>query len=64
MISIHDEVRYLVAEEDVERAALALHITNLFTRSYFAWRVGINDLPIVREQARAHPIAVAAPVLC
>ncbi|XP_073657498.1 DNA polymerase subunit gamma-1 isoform X4 [Tursiops truncatus] len=31
-ISIHDEVRYLVREEDRYRAALALQITNLLTR--------------------------------
>ena len=31
-ISIHDEVRYLVREEDRHRAALALQITNLLTR--------------------------------
>ncbi|MEQ2179186.1 hypothetical protein GOODEAATRI_022022 [Goodea atripinnis] len=32
-ISIHDEVRYLVRSEDRYRAALALQITNLLTRS-------------------------------
>lgn len=31
-ISIHDEVRYLVREEDRYRAALALQIANLLTR--------------------------------
>ncbi|XP_048812197.1 DNA polymerase subunit gamma-1 isoform X2 [Lagopus muta] len=31
-ISIHDEVRYLVQEQDRYRAALALQITNLLTR--------------------------------
>lgn len=31
-ISIHDEVRYLVREEDRYRAALALQISNLLTR--------------------------------
>lgn len=31
-ISIHDEVRYLIRSEDRYRAALALQITNLFTR--------------------------------
>lgn len=34
-ISIHDEVRYLVCSEDRYRAALALQITNLLTRSAF-----------------------------
>ena len=46
-ISIHDEVRYLVQSEDRHRAALALHITNLYTRAFFAYRLGINDLPQV-----------------
>lgn len=32
-ISIHDEVRYLVCSEDRYRAALALQISNLLTRS-------------------------------
>lgn len=32
-ISIHDEVRYLVRSDDRYRAALALQITNLLTRS-------------------------------
>jgi len=46
-ISIHDEVRYLVKSEDRYRAALALHITNLYTRSMFAYKLGIYDLPQV-----------------
>lgn len=45
-ISIHDEVRYLVEEEDCYRAALALQITNLLTRSMFSYKLGINDLPL------------------
>ena len=48
MISIHDEIRYLVKEEDQERAALALQIANLWVRSMFAYRVSIDDLPLVR----------------
>lgn len=36
-ISIHDEVRYLVCSEDRHRAALALQITNLLTRSAPSW---------------------------
>ncbi len=47
-LSIHDEVRYLAREADVSRAALALHITNLWTRCFFAHAVGIHDLPLVR----------------
>lgn len=44
-ISIHDEVRYLVCSEDRYRAALALQITNLLTRSVFAHALGMKDLP-------------------
>uniref|UniRef100_A0A8D3BJQ9 DNA polymerase subunit gamma-1 n=1 Tax=Scophthalmus maximus TaxID=52904 RepID=A0A8D3BJQ9_SCOMX len=44
-ISIHDEVRYIVRSEDRYRAALALQITNLLTRSAFARALGMQDLP-------------------
>lgn len=44
-ISIHDEVHYLVRSEDRYRAALALQITNLLTRSMFSYKLGMNDLP-------------------
>ncbi|XP_067235717.1 DNA polymerase subunit gamma-1 [Chanodichthys erythropterus] len=44
-ISIHDEVRYLVASEDRYRAALALQITNLLTRCMFTYKLGMMDLP-------------------
>ncbi|XP_042554436.1 DNA polymerase subunit gamma-1 [Dipodomys spectabilis] len=44
-ISIHDEVRYLVREEDRYRAALALQITNLLTRCMFSYKLGLKDLP-------------------
>lgn len=44
-ISIHDEVRYIVSENDKYRAALALQITNLLTRSMFAYKLGMFDLP-------------------
>ncbi|KAF8515485.1 DNA polymerase family A-domain-containing protein [Hysterangium stoloniferum] len=45
LISVHDELRYLVKEEDKYRAALALQIANLWTRSMFAYRLGMDDLP-------------------
>lgn len=45
LISVHDELRYLVAEEDKHRAALALQIANLWTRSLFAFKLGMSDLP-------------------
>ena len=45
LISVHDELRYLVAEEDKHRAALALQIANLWTRCLFAFKLGMGDLP-------------------
>jgi DNA polymerase gamma 1 len=48
MISVHDEVRYIVQSEDRYRAALALQVTNLLTRSMCAYQLGMNDLPQVR----------------
>ena len=45
LISVHDELRYLVAEEDKYRAALALQIANLWTRCLFAFKLGMGDLP-------------------
>lgn len=44
-LSFHDEVRYLVKEEDSYKAALAMHLTNLLTRSFCAHRIGLTDLP-------------------
>ncbi|KFA46740.1 hypothetical protein S40293_08121 [Stachybotrys chartarum IBT 40293] len=44
-ITVHDEIRYLVKNEDKYRAALALQVANLWTRAMFAQQVGINDLP-------------------
>lgn len=48
MISVHDELRYLVKEEDKYRAALALQISNLWVRSMFARQLEMDDLPQVR----------------
>nr|CAG8485152.1 9930_t:CDS:2 [Entrophospora candida] len=45
MISVHDEIRFLVEEKDSYRAALALQISNLWTRSMFSYMLGIMDLP-------------------
>ncbi|KAI9511049.1 DNA polymerase family A-domain-containing protein [Russula earlei] len=45
LISVHDELRYLVAEQDRYRAALALQIANIWTRCLFAYRLGMDDLP-------------------
>ncbi|KZO98242.1 hypothetical protein CALVIDRAFT_553933 [Calocera viscosa TUFC12733] len=45
LISVHDELRYLVKDEDRYRAALALQIANLWTRSLFSFKLGMDDLP-------------------
>lgn len=45
-LSFHDEVRYLVPSRYKYNAALAMHITNLLTRSFCASRLGMNDLPM------------------
>ncbi|KIJ59991.1 hypothetical protein HYDPIDRAFT_43688 [Hydnomerulius pinastri MD-312] len=45
LISVHDELRYLVVDEDRYRAGLALQIANLWTRSLFAFKLGMDDLP-------------------
>ena len=44
-ITVHDEIRYLVKEEDKYKAAMALQVANLWTRAMFAEQVGIKDLP-------------------
>lgn len=44
-ITVHDEIRYLVREEDKYRAAMALQVANVWTRAMFAEQVGIEDLP-------------------
>ncbi|CCF58389.1 hypothetical protein KAFR_0E02360 [Kazachstania africana CBS 2517] len=44
-ISIHDEIRYLCSEKDRYRVAMALQISNLWTRAIFCEQVGIEDLP-------------------
>ncbi|KAK8124776.1 DNA polymerase family A [Apiospora kogelbergensis] len=44
-ITVHDEIRYLVKNEDKYRAAMALQIANVWTRAMFCQQVGINDLP-------------------
>ena len=46
LISVHDEVRYLAKDEDKYRVTLALQIANLWTRCLFAYRLGLDDLPM------------------
>ncbi|KAF7988145.1 hypothetical protein HCN44_007639 [Aphidius gifuensis] len=45
-LSFHDEIRYIVPSRYKYNAALAMHVTNLLTRSYCSARIGIYDLPM------------------
>ncbi|XP_071643225.1 DNA polymerase subunit gamma-1, mitochondrial [Temnothorax longispinosus] len=45
-LSFHDEVRYLIPSRYKYNAALAMHVTNLMTRSFCASRLGMRDLPM------------------
>ncbi|XP_034946389.1 DNA polymerase subunit gamma-1, mitochondrial [Chelonus insularis] len=45
-LSFHDEIRYIVPSRYKYNAALAMHVTNLLTRSFCALRLGIADLPM------------------
>lgn len=45
MITVHDELRYLVKEEDRYKIALLLQISNLWTRAMFVERLGFKELP-------------------
>lgn len=47
LISVHDDLRYLVKDEDKYRFGLALQIANLWTRAMFAYSLGIDNLPQV-----------------
>ena len=45
VISIHDEVRYMVVSEDRYKAALALHLANLLVRSEVCAQLGLTSVP-------------------
>jgi DNA polymerase gamma 1 len=59
MLTIHDEVRFLVAEEDALRACYALQISNMWTRALFAKSVGMSDLPWV-----SHLVSPCKSLVC
>ena len=44
-ITVHDEIRYLIQEEDKYRGTMALQVANIWTRAMFSQQMGINDLP-------------------
>lgn len=45
MITVHDELRYFVKEEQKLLCALLLQISNLWTRAMFCEQLGIKELP-------------------
>ena len=45
VLPVNGDVRYLVSSKHRYKAALALHISNLYARSFFAERLGMDDLP-------------------
>src|SRR5690606_13899374 len=46
MITIHDEIRYLVKEEYQYHMAFILQVANCWVRLYFSQRLGLKDLPL------------------
>jgi DNA polymerase gamma 1 len=44
-ITVHDEIRYLCAESDKYKVAMAMQVANVWTRAMFAQQLGIEDLP-------------------
>ncbi|KAK6203384.1 mitochondrial DNA polymerase catalytic subunit [Scheffersomyces amazonensis] len=44
-LTVHDELRYLVREEDKYKAALLLQISNVWTRAMFCEQLGIKEVP-------------------
>lgn len=45
MITVHDELRYFVKEDQKLMCALLLQISNLWTRAMFCEQLGIKELP-------------------
>uniref|UniRef100_A0A1B6M4F8 DNA polymerase subunit gamma-1 n=1 Tax=Graphocephala atropunctata TaxID=36148 RepID=A0A1B6M4F8_9HEMI len=44
-LSFHDEIRYLVPHSQRYQTALALHVTNLYTRAFCVSQLGMTDMP-------------------
>lgn len=55
VLSIHDELRYLVKEEDMYRCALALSLSNMYVRAAISQRLGILELPQVTQHLLLNP---------
>lgn len=45
IITVHDELRYMVKSEDKYKTALLLQISNLWTRAMFCEQLGIKEVP-------------------
>lgn len=45
MITVHDELRYMVRKDQSLQCALLLQISNLWTRGMFCEQLGIKDVP-------------------
>ena len=45
-ISIHDEVRYIVKNEDAYKAAFALQVANMMVRAMFSQKLNMNSMPL------------------
>ena len=63
LVSIHDEVRFLVKAEHSIKAALALQLSNLWVRALFSESVGIPNLPQVNLINLIHRMSHFFPVL-
>ncbi|KAK9467116.1 DNA polymerase family A-domain-containing protein [Lipomyces arxii] len=44
-ITLHDEMRYLVKDKDAYKVAMALQVSNIWTRAMFCEQLGIHDIP-------------------
>ncbi|MES1904397.1 MAG: hypothetical protein MHPSP_000267 [Paramarteilia canceri] len=45
-LTFHDEVRIMVREEEKAKAILCMQVANLYTRSFFSHKMGMEDLPL------------------
>lgn len=46
LLTIHDEIRFVVAESHQYRTCLALQLAHLYCRAFFAARLGMHELPL------------------
>merc|ERR1712203_660420 len=58
VLSIHDEVRFMVRSEDRDRAALALHLANLLVRAEVVAQLGLDNMPALGHSS---PLLMLTP---